>query len=239
MSIRSTAVVAALTVTALAGATATADAQPTPPIVRPAAAESGLPSLPVEARIADGAVRLHTDLGTLRVADNQLQIIDPHEIVIGRVPLTIVRDGTAYPIDARADEHTALLTPRPDRAYPTAADIAGDSFEDRLNTAMSNANNELTVALAVGTLLGAIIGGPIGCIALGAAGGAATGSASLGALAAPGALAGCLTGAVTGAGMGVIVFDLLIGVPALIATAIHFLTTMTAPPAPDAGPADN
>ncbi|MEV6770136.1 hypothetical protein AB0N05_16080 [Nocardia sp. NPDC051030] len=55
----------------------------------------------------------------------------------------------------------------------------------------------------------------------------------------PGAIIGCLTGAVTGAGMGMVVFNLLIGVPALIAAAVHYYNVMAAPPALDTAAAND
>ncbi|MFB8008431.1 hypothetical protein [Nocardia sp. NPDC056000] len=221
---------ATTTTAALVGISATCLADPAQAAPVPAA--TGVHG---QARIDGQSVLLHTDLGSLRVVDRRLEIVDPNSLVLGAIPLTVVKDGTAYPVDAHVDGENATLTPRFDQARPINAEetpiAAGDSPEDRLNTAMGNVNNELTVALAVGTLLGAIIGAPLGCVALGLLGGGAAGVATGGLAAIPAAAVGCLTGAVTGAGMGVVVFNLLIGVPALIASAVHFYNVMTAPPA--------
>ncbi|MFF0607267.1 hypothetical protein ACFYUD_01210 [Nocardia tengchongensis] len=208
-----------------------------------------------DARIVDRSVVLHTDLGTFRTTTDQLQILDPQGVVVGAIPLTITKQDTTYPIDARIDGDSATLTPSPDRARPVSAEerrIAAelhavaeaqaegpvaqqiadpDSFEDRMNTVFQNVNNELTVALAVGTLLGAVIGAPLGCVLLGAGQGLAVGALTLGTLAIPGAITGCLEGAVAGAGIGVVVFNLLVGVPAVLASAVHAFNVMTAPPA--------
>ncbi|MEC3952587.1 hypothetical protein VMT65_06045 [Nocardia sp. CDC153] len=236
MRIRMFAWLGALTSVALLTTHATAHAEPA--------------AIQATAAIVDHTVRLHTDAGSLRVDHDQLQILDPAGMVVGSLPLLLAQQDTAYPIDARIDGATAILTPRTDAARPLTADerqlatraatapvrnidlrpIAdGDSPEDRFNSAMGNVNNELTVALAVGTLLGAIVGGPLGCVFTGAIGTAASGPL--------GAIVGCLAGAVAGAGMGVVVFNLLIGVPALIGSAAHFLSVMSAPPAVDAAPA--
>lgn len=225
MRIRLVTLVSATTIAALLGSQATglAEAPETPTSVPSAAA-----AVHGEARIADQSVVLHTDAGALRVADGHLRIVDPGDTVVGSIPLTILRQDIAFPIDARVDGDTATLTPRLDQGRPVTAEerqlaqqslapiAEADSPEDRMNTAMNNVNNELTVALAVGTLLGAIIGGPLGCVVLGL----------------PTGGMGCLAGAVAGAGMGVVVFNLLIGVPALIASGVHFYNVMTAPPAP-------
>ncbi|GAB0105077.1 hypothetical protein JMUB6875_40550 [Nocardia sp. JMUB6875] len=196
------------------------------------------PTLHVDAKIVGQAVELHTGLGTLRVADRHLQIVDPKGVVVGAIPLTLVKGDTAYPVDAHIDGNDATLTPATDRTRlltdderrllsPAAAAIAGgDSPEDRMNDAMANANTELGLAVSVGTLLGAIIGGPLGCVFAGALG---TFIATPGI----GTVAGCLLGAVAGAGIGVVAFNLLIGVPALIASGIHAYNVMTAPPAED------
>ncbi|WP_067535529.1 hypothetical protein [Nocardia crassostreae] len=239
MRIRTILLTAATTVAAVLGGSATGLAESP----QPAAADIG--SVRGEARIVDRKVVLHTELGTLRGTGEQLQILDPQGTMVGAIPLTITRGDTAYPIDAHIDGGDATLTPRLDRARPLTdaerhsiaeaqAIAAADGPEDRFNTAMGNVNNELTVALAVGTLLGAIIGGPIGCVALGLLGLGGGAVLTAGAMALPAAIVGCLTGAVTGAGMGVIVFNLLIGVPALIASAVHFFNVMNAPPAPEA-----
>ncbi|GAB4588182.1 hypothetical protein [Nocardia sp. IFM 10818] len=239
MRIRTIIVTTAVTIAAVLGTQAASLAQP-PRSPQPATAvENGRVS--GEARIVDRKVVLRTDIGSLRSTGDQLQIVGPDDVVVGVIPLTIARGDTAYPIDAHIDGTTATLTPRLDRGravtdaerheMAAAQAIAADSPEDRFNTAMGNVNNELTVALAVGTLLGAIVGAPLGCVVLGLLGLTAAGFPSAFTLALPGAVVGCLTGAATGAGMGVVVFNLLIGVPALIASAVHFYNVMTAPPA--------
>lgn len=207
------------------------------------------------ARIVDRSVVLRTDTGTFRTTSDQLQILDPQGVVVGAIPLTLTKQDTTYPIDARIDGDSATLTPSPDRARPVSAEerhiatqlhaaaeaqaeglaaqqiAEPDSFEDRMNTVFQNVNNELTVALAVGTLLGAVIGAPLGCILLGAGQGLAIGAVTLGTLAIPAAVTGCLEGAVAGAGIGVVVFNLLVGAPAVLASAVHAYNVMTAPPA--------
>ncbi|MFC9999921.1 hypothetical protein [Nocardia sp. NPDC127526] len=239
MRIRMIMLTAAVTIAAVLGSQATSPAQP-PQTQQPATAiDNG--RVRGDARIVDRNVVLRTDIGSLRRTGDQLRIVGPDDVVVAAIPLTITRQDTAYPIDARIDGNTATLTPRLDRGRPVtdaerhemagAQAIAGDSPEDRFNTAMGNLNNELAVTVAVGTLLGAIVGAPLGCVVLGLLGLTAAGFPSAFTLALPGAIAGCLTGAVTGAGMGVVVFNLLIGVPALIASAVHFYNVMTAPPA--------
>ncbi|BEK90265.1 hypothetical protein [Nocardia seriolae] len=242
MRIRMLACLATLTSAALLTTHANANAEPP-------AADS---SMSAQARIVDRSVELRTDAGSLRVDHNHLQILDPHGVVVGALPLLMAKAGTAYPIDARIDGTTATLTPRGDEARPLTADeqrtaaqaasapvrnfdlrpIAdADSPEDRFNTAMGNVNNELTVALAVGTLLGAIVGGPLGYVFTGALGTAAGGPL--------GTIVGCLAGAVVGAGMGVVAFNLIIGVPALIGSAVHYFNVVNAPPAVDAAPVND
>ncbi|MFI1916157.1 hypothetical protein [Nocardia sp. NPDC020380] len=237
---------AAITTTALAGH-AVGLAEP-PEHTGPA--EAGTPAAAIggQARIEDRSVVLHTDAGSLQVDGNQLRITDSNGVALTAIPLTVIRQDTVFPVDAQVDGTTATLTPRADLARPaTAAERTrtaqldaearttepillaqhiSDTPEDRMNTAMANVNNELTVALAVGTLLGAIVGGPLGCVFTGALGTAAAGPL--------GTIVGCLAGAVVGAGMGVVVFNLIIGVPALIASAVHYYNVMTAPPAPEA-----
>ncbi|MGX1773718.1 hypothetical protein ACWIGW_16525 [Nocardia brasiliensis] len=178
----------------------------------------------------DHVVRLHTDSGELRVAQNQLQILDPNGIIVGGVPLLITYLDAAYPIAAAVEGHTATLTPRTDLVHPVAAPAPiADDFDTRLNTAMANANNELGTAVAVGTLLGAIIGFPVGCLLGAAFGGVAGVATTFGALTIPMALGGCLATGIAGAALGVVVCNLVIGVPALIASAIHFYNTVNAP----------
>ena len=223
MRIRFVTLAAATTISALIGTQASSLAA-VPKTLTLTNFETARATVNGEARIVDRSVVLRTEGGSLRVDDGRLRILDPNDTVIGSIPLTIVRQDTAFPIDARIDSGTATLTPRLDQGRPvTDAErraaqpiAAADSPEDRMNTAMGNVNNELTVALAVGTLLGAIIGGPVGCVVLGL----------------PTAGVGCPAGAVIGAGMGVVVFNLVIGVPALIASGVHFYNVMTAPPAP-------
>ncbi|MEC3916278.1 hypothetical protein [Nocardia sp. CDC160] len=194
------------------------------------------------ASIVDRTVRLHTDAGALRVDHDRLQILDPAGTVVGSLPLALAKQGTMYPIDARIDGNTAVLVPREDQARPlTDAERAegeqaatapmrtfdprpvsdSDSPEDRFNNAMGHVNTELGAAVAVGTLLGAIVGGPLGCVFAGALTTVAAGPV--------GAVVGCLAGAVVGAGMGVVVFNVLVGVPALIGSAIHFFNVVNAP----------
>ncbi|MFI9503795.1 hypothetical protein [Nocardia sp. NPDC052566] len=218
MRIRSITAAVALTVAAVIGGSAAAPAEP-----------QDAQHLRTELRPVEHALQLRTDRGALRVTDHQLQIVDPRGTVVGGVPLTITYQNTAYPIDAAIDGNTATLTPRPERAQHVSA--PADSFEDRLNTAMGNANNELTVALAAGTLLGAIIGLPVGCLLGALFGGGAGAVTTFGALSVPLAIGGCIATGTAGAALGVLVFNLIIGVPAVIAAAIHFYNTMTAPPA--------
>ncbi|MFE3793824.1 hypothetical protein [Nocardia tengchongensis] len=245
---------AALTAAGLVAPAAGSAAAPGPD-VRLADAVTAVQAVSGDARIVDRSVVLRTDLGTFRTTTDQLQILDPQGVVVGAIPLTITKQDTTYPIDARIDGDSATLTPSPDRARPVSTEerrIAAelhaaaetqaegpvaqqiadpDSFEDRMNTVFQNVNNELTVALAVGTLLGAVIGAPLGCVLLGAGQGLAVGALTLGTLAIPGAVTGCLEGAVAGAGIGVVVFNLLVGVPAVLASAVHAFNVMTAPPA--------
>ncbi|MVU81367.1 hypothetical protein GPX89_29505 [Nocardia sp. ET3-3] len=222
---------AALTSTALLTTHATAHAEPA--------------TIRARAAIVDRTVQLHTDAGSLRVDHDRLQILDPAGTIVGALPLLLAKQGAMYPIDARIDGNTAVLTPRTDRARPLSEDeraqtaqaatapvrnfdlrpvSAGDSPEDRFNDAMSHVNTELGAAVAVGTLLGAVIGGPLGCVFAGLLTTVAAGPV--------GAVVGCLTGAVIGAGIGVVVFNAAIGVPALIGSAIHFFNVVNAPGQP-------
>ncbi|WP_460717875.1 hypothetical protein [Nocardia heshunensis] len=230
MRIRMFAGLAALTSVALLTTHATAHAEPT--------------AIEARATIVDRTVQLHTDAGSLRVEHDRLQLLDPAGIVVTSLPLQLAKQGSMYPIDARINGNTAILAPRTDLARPLTDDERaqteqaatapvrnfdlraisdGDSPEDRFNNAMGHVNTEIGAAVAVATLLGAVIGGPLGCLFAGALTTVAAGPV--------GAVVGCLAGAVIRAGMGVVVFNVLIGVPALIGSAIHFFNVVNAPPA--------
>ncbi|QLY33731.1 hypothetical protein [Nocardia huaxiensis] len=210
------------------------------------AAQNNSPGIPFTAQIRDGSVILRTAAGSLTVRDGMLQVLDDHGTIVSAVALRYGLDDKIFPIAARIDGDTAILTPGteaatalpaaasdadPGAAVPAAAQIA-DPATENFDSAVQAAVNELTLGTMIGSLIGSIIGAGIGCVA-----GAVVGAALMPPIFLPGAAGGCLAGIVAGAGLGVIAGTIAVGGPVALAAAVKFFTTMANPPAPEAVPA--
>ncbi|MDG3010191.1 hypothetical protein G4X40_08500 [Rhodococcus sp. D2-41] len=216
MKLKKFAATAVLTIASLGVAAGTANAAPvhtdapghTPP------ATQVLPGIYYTANIENGSVVLRTSSGSLAVKDGQLQILDAQKRVTESVPLSIRKGDLAYPISAKVDGLKATLTPNLNKAAATpikpvalplhqvdAQLTQQQQQQQKQNSALSTLTTQIGAASAVGGLLGTIVGGLIG-LALGPA------------------------GMVTLAGIGGVAGTIIVGGPALIASAVQYFQTM-------------
>ncbi|MEU1208363.1 hypothetical protein [Nocardia sp. NPDC005825] len=223
----------ALTV-GLTTAVACADPAPANPTIPPDASihTSVLSGINYTSSIVDGSVRISTDSGSLTVRGNQFQVLDAQGNLAAGFPLTYRKDERDWPIAARIDGNTAILTPATDPASArpaTPVDFPRPvASQADWQNAMAMAATEFGLAISVGTLIGTLIGVPLGCVA---------GALTVGTVTFPvffaGALGGCLAGAAIGAALGSAAGIILVGVPVGIAALIDFTNQVTAPdPAP-------
>ncbi|MBF4999736.1 hypothetical protein IRT45_21570 [Nocardia sp. BSTN01] len=219
----------ALTVS-LTTAVACADPAPANPATPPNSSirTTVLPGIHYTSSIVDGSVRISTDSGSLTVRGNQFQVLDGQGNLAAGFPLTYRKDDKDWPIAARIDGNTAILTPGTDPASArpaTPVELPRPvASEAQFQNAMATAATEFGLAISVGTLIGTLIGLPLGCIA---------GALTVGTITFPvffaGALGGCLAGAAVGVALGSAAGIILVGVPVGIAALIDFTNQVTAP----------
>ncbi|MFI5782264.1 hypothetical protein [Nocardia sp. NPDC051570] len=212
-------------VTALVGTAAVVHAQPPQ-------------ELHYSAGLSGDSVLLSIDAGSLVVADGQLQIRDPGNVVVGGIPLVYERNGRRWPIAASVDGRTARITPSVDPAAaipapdPMLTQVDLNPGSDQFNDALSHFSTEVGVATALGALIGTAIGAGLGCLLGGLAAGAVAAVPTIGVLAVPGFLGGCLVTAVAGGAIGGLIGTIAFGVPVAIAAAILFFGAINQPPVP-------
>ncbi|WP_245997912.1 hypothetical protein [Nocardia pseudobrasiliensis] len=190
------------------------------------------------ADISGDSVLMSVDSGRLAVADGQLQIRDPGDVLVGGIPLLYERDGKRWPIAATITGRTARLTPSTDPAaatpapFPALTQVDLNPGSDQFNDALSHFGTQVGIGTALGGLIGTVIGAGIGCLAGGLAAGSVAAIPSIGVLAVPGFLGGCLLTAVAAGAIGGLVGTIAVGVPVAIAAAILFFNTVDQPAAP-------
>ncbi|OBA40388.1 hypothetical protein A5780_07355 [Nocardia sp. 852002-20019_SCH5090214] len=230
---------AVLAATALALAAATANATPQPSHDNTAVRYE-------VTRQGDAAV-VTISGGELRLATDQLVLIDRDQQPVAAIPLTYRIDNTAYPIAVRIDGATATLIPDKAGGQPVqavtrdqiittdqAATQIAESFTPRDAQALGVFAQRAAIAAAVSAVLGAVLGAGVGCL-VGAAAGAAISSPVL-ALLVPfvgATIAGCVLGAATLGAVGSMIGLVVAGGPITLFSAIQYFSTILAPCPPD------
>ncbi|WP_156529312.1 hypothetical protein [Gordonia sp. 852002-10350_SCH5691597] len=171
--------------------------------------------------------------GALRVAGDQIQIVDRNGKVAASAPLKyeVAQDiyklgvelhssvarlhvnrssiSRATPLAPhRAAETTVVVTSTP----PTSATSDADARADKLDKAITRMGTELSLGMAIGTSVGTILGGVLGCL-IGLTAG----------------IVGCLPGLMSGATAGAVAGSVVIGGAAIVVSAIVFGMTMSEP----------
>ncbi|WP_431817546.1 hypothetical protein [Gordonia jacobaea] len=172
--------------------------------------------------------------GALRVAGDQIQIVDPHGRVAASAPLKYEVAQRVYKLGVElqggaarlhvdpssisravslaphraAETTTVVVTSTP----PTSATSDADARADRLDKAITRMGTELSLGMAIGTSVGTILGGVLGCL-IGLAAG----------------IVGCLPGLMAGATAGAVAGSVVIGGAAIVVSMIVFGMTMSAP----------
>lgn len=217
MKLKKFAATAVLTIASLGVAAGTASAAPAqadaPQGNQPAT--QVLPGIYYTANLENGSVVLRTSSGSLAVKDGQLQILDAQKRVAESVPLSIRKGDVAYPIAAKVDGLKATLTPNMSKAAATpikqvalplhqvdAQLTPQQAQQQKQNSALSTLTTQIGAASAIGGLLGTVVGGLIGMLTMGPA------------------------GMVTLAGIGGVAGTILVGGPALAASAVQYFQSM-------------
>ncbi|MBU3068127.1 hypothetical protein KO481_42250 [Nocardia sp. NEAU-G5] len=191
------------------------------------------------ARTTESSAIITTDTGSLAVDNGVFEVKAPNGVTLAGTKLSFRVDDFTFPIDARIDGHTAVLTPRlePSRAvYQPAALPFEDSANwkspyDRETAAWNRLVSTISVGAVAGTLLGTIGGAAAGC-ALGAIAGATVAAATIVGLFGPVlpiAVAGCLGGIAALGAVGTVAGELLVTAPIAIAGAVQYFTTINQP----------
>ncbi|MBF6179515.1 hypothetical protein [Nocardia otitidiscaviarum] len=239
MKFRKTVVTAALATVSLGIAAGTGNAAPAPaPTQTEVHYEVG--------RQGDAAV-LTTSDGALRTVGDQLVLTTADGTPVAAVPLTYRMNDTAYPITARIDGGTAVLTPQRAGGTPvtdiaaseivTADQVAApvaESLTPRDQAALGTLAQRLTIGSAISAIIGAVVGGGIGCLVGGAAG--ATIASPVIALLLPfvgAAIAGCVMGAATLGAVGGMVGLVTVGGPLALFSAFQYFSTILSPCPPE------
>ncbi|MGL4306488.1 MAG: hypothetical protein ACRCSF_10070 [Mycobacteriaceae bacterium] len=202
-------------------------------------------------QVNDAAV-ITIDSGSFAAEDQKLLIRDNAGIVVDGVPLSYEYNGISYPVTAEIHGDSATLTPVTDPAAGTSTGAAVPVIhQDDLPAAVSAVKDQISLAATVGTIIGTVIAGGLGCLlATGVTvipailGGTAislpTGLLSgplaailtpIIAVAGPIAIIGaaCAVGAITFAPLGAITGVILVGLPAVIASAPQFIDVLQRP----------
>jgi small-conductance mechanosensitive channel len=161
------------------------------------------------ASVQGQSIIFSTDAGSLRTANNQLQVVDSAGRVAVAYPLVYKFNNVSLPIKASANGRTATLTPQlPGKVLVDAPATRQERDQQALNTLGSN----VSTAVAIGGLVGTIIGAVVGCIVLSAL-----------------PPVPVLTGCVTGAGIGGLAGTIIAGGPTLIGAVINYFNTINSP----------
>ncbi|MBY6436367.1 MULTISPECIES: hypothetical protein [Rhodococcoides] len=217
MKLNRMAAVAAMTIVALGGASATAYANPTAPEVHWNAVAAGT------------GVLVTTDSGTLSTENNHLVVRDAAGVVVDSVPLGLALDGVVHPVSAQVDGNTATLAV--DAAAPTTPvyDLPGTVPVD-LPAAVAGVKDNIALSASVGGFLGAASGLVGGCLLGATAAGVVSAPVAL--LFGAGPLAGCIGGAVLLGSGASLAGTAIGGLGAVAGNAQQFVTLLQAPPAP-------
>ncbi|MFG1796383.1 hypothetical protein [Nocardia sp. NPDC049149] len=190
------------------------------------------------AELVDGAVVLRTDGGSLSADVNGFRINDQSGRPLVELPLSYVRDGMRWPINATVDGNTATLRPEtdPSSAVPAPDPIADsrpatDPQSDSFNNALMRFSTQLNVGVMLGTLIGTAVGAGIGCLVGGIVGAAAGLVATIGVLAIPGFIGGCLATGLVGSTIGAAVGVIAVGMPMAVFGGLLLLDALNQPPA--------
>ncbi|MEV0251726.1 hypothetical protein AB0H76_34415 [Nocardia sp. NPDC050712] len=237
MKLHRSVVTAALATVALGVSSGVTNAEPTP--------------APHEVRYevsreGDSAL-LSVSNGKLRAVADQLVLTDTQDTPVAAIPLTYRVDAVAYPIAARIEGDTAILTPSREGGVPVAAVTPSDvvstdqalqsvaeSFTPRDQGALGVLAQRLTIGGSVSAIIGAVLGGGVGCLVGGAAG--ATIASPVIALLLPwvgATIAGCVLGAATLGAVGAMVGLLTVGGPLALFSAYQYFSTILAPCPPE------
>ncbi|WP_416562261.1 hypothetical protein [Nocardia testacea] len=184
--------------------------------------------------------------GAWQVAGDQLILKAVDGTPLSTVPLTYRKDDLAYPIAARVDGGTAVLTPQRDGGVPVAPvrapvitpEQAGkeiaEQFTPRDLQALGVFTQRATMSAAIAGAIGAVLGGSLGCV-LGAATGALV-SSPIALLLVPfvgATIGGCVAGAATLGAAGGIIGAFLIGGPVAVFAAFQYFSTILSPCPPE------
>ncbi|MEV0538460.1 hypothetical protein [Nocardia salmonicida] len=239
MNIRKTIVPAAFAVVAVGLSAGTVNAAPA---VEPMQTEVHYEV----SRQGDSAVLKTTD-GVLQTAADQLVLTAADGTPVAAIPLTYRMNNVAYPIAAKIDGGTAVLTPSREGGTPLA-DVAtseivtveqaaapiAESFTPRDQSALGTFTQRLTIGGAISAIVGAVLGGGVGCL-VGAAVGATIASPVI-ALLVPfvgAAVAGCVLGAATLGAVGAMVGLVTVGGPMALFSAFQYFSTILSPCPPE------
>ncbi|MFE3227561.1 hypothetical protein [Nocardia sp. NPDC059228] len=180
-------------------------------------------------RVGDSVV-VTTDLGSLATDGGQFQVLDSTGKVVAGLPLSYDIRGLRFPIAAKIDGNTAILTPSTDPAAAAPVDmitLPADPLQPvdaQFDADLGRAAAQFGLATGVGTLLGTIVGLGGGCIL-----GAVVGAALMTPIFVPGWVGSCIAGAAIGTALGAAAGIILLGVPVGIASAIQFFQMENAP----------
>lgn len=182
------------------------------------------PGIHYTASVVDRSVVLRTDSGRLNVRGNEFEVLDDNGRLVAGFPLTYQLDQKDWPIAARVDGHTAVLTPSRDPARAVAStttELRPVYSQSDFNDAVGVAANQIGLATGMGALIGTAAGLVGGCVA-----GAVVGTALMPPIFFAGAPGGCLAGAAAGAALGAAAGTILVGGPVAVASVIQLFDTL-------------
>ncbi|MFI1460208.1 hypothetical protein [Nocardia carnea] len=235
MKLRTSVATAALAVAALGATAAPASAEPAP----------APRELTYEITHSGDSAVVETN-GKWQVAGDQLILQAIDDTLLTTVPLTYRKDNIAFPIAAKIDGGTAVLTPQRAGGVPVApvsapvvtpeqaAQEVAEQFTPRDMQALGVFAQRATMSAAIAGAVGAVIGGGLGCV-LGAATGALV-SSPIALLLVPfvgATIGGCVAGAATLGAAGGIIGAFLIGGPVAVFAAFQYFSTILSPCPPE------
>ncbi|QLY27902.1 hypothetical protein H0264_20945 [Nocardia huaxiensis] len=227
MSMRKSATVAALTLSAVCAASgALAHAQP-----------AGDAPINYAATVSERSLTIRTDAGSLVSENGVFTIRAADGTVLGGTELSFRVDDFVFPIAAEISGNTATLTPQLDPAHAVYRPVAlpyenqapWKSEYDREVAAWSRMTSTISMGASIGTLVGGIGGAAVGCLIGGATLGAVTGTltAMFGALG--GAAVGCIVGMSVVGFLGTLAGQIFVTAPVAVLAAAQYFTTINSP----------
>ncbi|WP_054814664.1 hypothetical protein [Nocardia arizonensis] len=191
------------------------------------------------AETTETATVITTDAGSLTVEDGVFKIKAADGATLAGSELSFRVDDFVFPIEAKVDDRTAVLTPRFDLAHAKYQPVALP-FEDkapwkneydREQAAWSRMTSTISMGATIGTLVGGLGGAAVGCL-LGGIAGATVASATIVGLFGPfvpAAAVGCVGGIVAVGALGTVAGQLLVTAPVAILAAAQYFTTLNSP----------